>query len=76
MKNYRPVYLLPVFGNLFEKLISSYSFLDKEKLINTNQSVFRQSDSFVNQLLILTHEIFSSFDCNRSLENYLIFLDI
>ena len=78
MNNYRPVSLLPVFGKIFEKLIFNeiYSFLDREKLLNTNQSGFRPFDSCVNQLLTITHEIFSSFDCNPSLEVCSIFLDI
>ena len=78
VNNHRPLSLLPVFGKIFEKLILNeiYSFLDSEKLLNTNQSGFRPSDSCVNQLLIITHEIFSSFDCNPSLEVRSIFLDI
>ena len=64
VSNYRPVSLLPVFGKIFEKLIFNeiYSFLDREKLLNTNQSGFRPFDSCVNQLLTITHKIFSSFD--------------
>ena len=78
VNNYRPVSLLPVFGKIFEKLIFNeiYSFLDREKLLNTNQSGFQPFDSCVNQLLTITHEIFSSFDCNPSLEVRSIFLDI
>ena len=78
MNNYRPVSFLPVFGKIFEKLIFNeiYSFLDREKLLNTNQSGFRPFDSCVNQLLTITHEIFSAFDCNPSLEVRSIFLDI
>ena len=70
--------LLPAFGKIFEKLIFNeiYSFLDRENLLNTNQSGFRPFDSCVNQLLTITHEIFSSFDCNPSLEVRSIFLDI
>ena len=69
VNNYRPVSLLPVFGKIFEKLIFNeiYSFLDREKLLNTNQSGFRSSDSCVRQLLIITHKIFFSFECNSSL---------
>ena len=78
VNNYRPVLLLPVFGKIFEKLIFNeiYSFLDREKLLNTNQSGFWPFDSCVNQLLTITQEIFSAFDCNSSLEICLIFLDI
>ena len=70
--------LLPVFGKIFEKLIFNeiYSLLDREKLLNTNQSGFRPSDSCVNQLLIITHEFFSSFDRKPSLEVRSIFLHI
>ena len=70
--------LLPVFGKTFEKLVFNeiYSFLDREKLLNTNQSGFQPFDSCVNQLLTITHEIFSAFDCNPSLEVRSKFLDI
>ena len=55
VNNYQPVSLLPVFGTVLEKLIfnETYSFFDREKLLNTNQSGFRPSDSCVNQLLLL-----------------------
>ena len=78
VNNYCPVSLLQVFGKIFEKLIFNEicSFLDREKLLNRNRSGFWPSDSCVNQLLIITHEIFSSFDCNPSLEIRTIFLDI
>ena len=64
VNNYHPVSLLPVFGTIFEKLnfIEIYSLLDREKLLNTNQSGFGPFDSSVNQLLTITHKIFSSFD--------------
>ena len=78
VNNYRPVSLLPVIGKNFEKLIFNeiYSFLDREKLHNTNQSGFRPFNSCVNQFFTITHEIFSSFDCNPSLEVRSIFVDI
>ena len=42
VNNYCPVWLLPVFGKIFQKLIFNEInfFLDREKLINTNQSGF------------------------------------
>ena len=60
VKNYRPISLLPIFGNLFEKIIFNkiYNFLLEERLLNPNQSGFRPSDSSANQLLEITHEIF------------------
>ena len=53
VNNYRPISLLPIFGKIFEKIISNriYNFLSEENLLNHNQSGFRPSDSYVNQLL-------------------------
>ena len=78
VKNYRPISLLPIFGKIFEKIIFNkiYRFLLEERLLNPNQSGFRQSDSCINQLLAITHEIFEAFDCNPTLEVRSVFLDI
>ena len=48
----------------------------QEELLNPNQSGFCLSDSCVNQLIAITHEIFKAFDCNPSLEVRSVFLDI
>ena len=48
----------------------------QEELLNPNQSGFRPSDSCVNQLIAITHEISEAFDCNPSLEVRSVFLDI
>ena len=48
----------------------------EERLLNPNQSGFRPSDSCINQLLAITHEIFEAFDCNPALEVRSVFLDI
>ena len=78
VNNYRPISLLPIFGKIFEKIIFDrlYNFLLQEELLNPNQSGFRPSDSCVNQLIAITHEIFEAFDCNPSLEVRSVFLDI
>ena len=78
VNNYRPISLLPIFGKIFEKIIFNriYNFLSEENLLNNNQSGFRPSDSWVNQLLSITHEIFEAFDCNPTLEVRSVFLDI
>ena len=78
VNNYRPISLLPIFGKIFEKIISNriYNFLLKEELLNPNQSGFRPSDSCINHLLAITHEIFEAFDCNPTLEVRSVFLDI
>ena len=78
LNNYRPISLLPIFGKIFEKIIFNriYDFLLKEELLNPNQSGFRPSDSCINQLLAITHEIFEAFDCNPPLEVRSVFLEM
>ena len=78
VNNYRPISLFPVFGKIFEKIIFNkiYNYLSKENLLNPNQSGFQPSDSCMNQLLAITHEIFEAFDSNPSLEFRSVFLDI
>ena len=78
VNNCRPISLLPIFGKIFKKIIFNriYDFLLKEELLNPNQSGFRPSDSCINQLLAVTHQIFEAFDCNPRLEIRSAFLDI
>ena len=51
--NYRPISLLSVFSKIYEKLIYSrtYTFLNVNKLINTNQFGFR-GNHFTNHALV------------------------
>ena len=52
VENYRPVFLLPVFSKIFERLIYNTifkHFLDNN-LISSNQSGFKPDDSCINQL--------------------------
>ena len=76
--NYRPISLLPIFGKILEKLIfdSLYSHLVFSKLLNPNQSGFRPGDSTINQLISITHTIFTAFDCDPSLDARSVYLDI
>ena len=62
--------LLQICGKIFEKLIFNalYSFFEDYKLLNPCQSGFKKNDSCINQLVSITHEIYSDFDCNPSLE--------
>ena len=78
VNNYRPISLLPIFGKIFKKIIFNriYDFLLKEELLNPNQSGFCPSNSCINQLLAITHQIFEAFDCNPPLEIRSVFLDI
>ena len=76
LKNYRPLSLLPICGKIFKKLIFNalHSFFEDCKLLNPCQSGFKQNDSCINQLVSITHEIYSAFDCNPSLEVRGVFL--
>ena len=64
MKNYLPVSLLPVYGEVFERLLynNMFSFFSENDLISAKQSGFRPGDSCNNQLISIAHEIYSSFD--------------
>ena len=77
--NYHPLYLLPTCDKLFEKLIfnSLHSFLDKNGMLNQNQSGVQPFDSScMYQLTVITHQMFQSFEYNPSLWVTGIFLDI
>ena len=76
--NYRPISLLPICGNMFEKIIFNnlYSYLNANNLITKNQSGFRPGDSITNQLLFLADEILQAFENPKSLEVRAVFLDI
>ena len=76
VKNYRPVPLLAICGKIFERVIYNvmYDFLTENDLLSPTQSGFRSSDSCINQLLSINHEILNAFD--KWLEVRGIFLDI
>ena len=77
-KNYRPISFLPICGKIFEKLIfdAIYEYLCKNQLLTLSQSGFRPGDSTVNQLLSITHKMYSAFEEFPSRETRAIFLDI
>ena len=78
IENYRPISILPICGKLLERIIYNnlYNFLEKNNILNINQSGFRSGDSCVNQLLSITYKIFHSFNANPSQEVRRVFLDI
>ena len=78
VKNYRPVYLLPIFGKLFEKCLydTIYSYFENNNLFSSCQSGFRKGDSCISQLLSITHDIFTGFDSTPLLDTRGVFLDI
>ena len=65
------------FQKIFEKGIFNkmYNFLQKEQLLNPNQSGFRPLEPFINQLLSITHKISQYFDITPPLDVRSVFLD-
>ena len=61
IRNYLPVSLIPICGKIFERLIFNkmfnYFYVDK-----LTRSGFQPCDSCINQLLSITHKIYTSFD--------------
>ena len=51
-----------------------FSYLLKNDLLSENQSDFKPSDSCINQLFAITHEIHRSFDENYEVGG--VFFDI
>ena len=49
---------------------------DQNCLLKASQSGFRPGDSCIHQLIAITHNIFTAFDANPSLEVCGIFLDL
>ena len=76
--NYRPVSLLPIGFKIFEKLDFDAIFecMIEKNLLSSTQSGFKPNDSCVNQLIAITHSIFSAFDANPSLKVRGVFLDL
>ena len=63
MKNYRSIILLPIFSNIYEKLMFNSIFNCLMKLIYLLKlNLFLSDDSCVSQLRSVTHEIYKSFD--------------
>ena len=63
---------------MFEKLIFNelFKFFEDKNQLSKHQLGFHPSDSCIYQLLAITYDIFSSFDCNPALMTRGVFLDI
>ena len=72
LKNDLPISLLPICEKIFERLIYNkmFEYFNENDLIYHNQSVFKGGDSYINQLLSITHEIYKSFDQGYLIEVY------
>ena len=64
LKNYRPILLLSIAGEIFERLLDNqmFEFFVRYNLISPNQSGFKPDDYCINQLSAITYEIYKSFD--------------
>ena len=58
---------------IFNKL---FKFFEANNLLSKHQSGFHPDDSCIYQLIAITHDIFSSFDCNPTRKTRSVFLDI
>ena len=78
VSNCRPVSLLPICSKIFEKINFNelFKFFEGNNLLSKHQSGFCSGDSCIYQLLAITHDIFSCFDCNPTLQTRSVFLDI
>ena len=77
-KNYRPIFLLPILGKVFEKILYNniFEYLQESSLLCKSQSGFRPSDTCKYQLLSIVYETYASFDCNPPFDVRAVFLDI
>ena len=78
IKNYRPISLLPICSETFEKMIfnSLFKYLNEDNHLTNSQSGFRPGDSCVHLLLSITPKIYKAFDANPSLDVRWVFLDL
>ena len=70
--------MLPICGKLFEKLILDevYDHLVKNDLLTPDQSGFCPGDSSINQLLSITHCIYTASEKFPSRETCAVFLAV
>ena len=59
-----PISFFPICGKAFERVLCNemFDFFLTNHLISTNQADFKPGDSCINQLLLITHGIYASFD--------------
>ena len=58
LKNHQTVSLLPICGNVFERLIYNNEYFIENDLISPKQSCFKPADSCTNYLIFITNEIY------------------
>ena len=69
MKNYRPISILPFLAKLFEKIMHSriLKFLNKNKIISSNQYGFQPKRGTTEALINLTNEVNDSFNDRQNM---------
>ena len=78
VKNYRPISLCPIFGNIIERVIynSLFNYFQSSRLFTPSQSGFLPGDSCIAQLWSTIHEIQTAFDENPTVDLRGVFLGI
>ena len=76
-KNHQPIFLLPIPGKIFQILIFDvmYKHICDNKLLTPNQLCFCNGNSTVNQLLYITHIIYTAFEEYPTRETRAVFFD-
>ena len=74
IENCRLVLLLPLCGNVLERLIYSkmFKFFTENELISHNQSGFKPGGSYISQLLCITQDIYQSLDDGLETRGFLL----
>ena len=75
IKNYRPVSLLSNIGKCMERIIHTrmYNHFCAHNLLTWRNSGFKKSDSTINQLIYLVHQIHVNME--KGLDTCMVFLD-
>ena len=75
LNNFRPISILPIFSKIFERVVHNqlYSFLEKFKLLNTNQFGFRKNKSTVQAILDQLEFVYNNLDQSNTVIS--IFMD-
>ena len=60
VKNYRPIYLLPIFGKIFERVILKdlFNYFHKSEFFTKCQSGFLPGNSCISQFLSIVHNYY------------------
>ena len=77
-KYYRPIFLLPILGKVFEKILYNniFEYLQESTMLCKSQSGFRRSDTCEYLLVSIVYETDASFNCNPPFDVRAVFLDI